>query len=124
MSSTGILLVSHVKELGEGLGKLLHEVANDVPIFIAAGLEEGGIGTSFDQVQKAIETFEGDVLLAFYDLGSAKMNLEMVKDFSEHTLNIYDVAFIEGAYTAASLLQVGSKLEVIEKQLQELKLNK
>lgn len=37
----GILLVSHVKEIGEGLEKLLREVAGDVPITVAAGTNEG-----------------------------------------------------------------------------------
>ncbi len=50
--STGILLVSHVKEVAEGLTRLLDQVAGDVTIKTAGGTEDGGIGTSFDLPEK------------------------------------------------------------------------
>ncbi len=44
--SRGVVLVSHTKEIPEGLKRLIGEVAKDVPITTAGGLEDGGIGTS------------------------------------------------------------------------------
>ncbi|MFV0560174.1 MAG: dihydroxyacetone kinase phosphoryl donor subunit DhaM [Enterococcus sp.] len=118
----GILLVSHVHALAEGVQKLLLEVAKDVPIATAAGLEDGGIGTSFEKIQKVIAEHPADEILAFYDLGSAKMNLEMAIELSEKTIHLYDTAFVESAYTAAALLEAQAELPAIEEQLDQMKI--
>ena len=39
-------------------------------------------------------------------------------------IHLYDVAFIEGAYTAATLIEAGVNLTEIEKQLECLKIKK
>ena len=98
----GITLVSHVEEIAHGLPKLLKQVAQEVPITFAGG------------------TSDGDV--AFYDLGSSKMNLELASEMTAKKIHLYDTAFIEGAYTAATLLQANVALPEIEKQLEELKI--
>lgn len=116
----GILLVSHVTEIADGLVRLLDEVASDVTIKTAGGTDENDVGTDFNKIQKAIDEFEEDSILAFYDLGSAKLNLEMAMEYSEKNIKLYDVSFIEGAYVAASLLQTGVGLSVIEEQLEPL----
>lgn len=118
---TGILLVSHVEEVAQGLTKLLSQVAADVTIVPAGGTEDGEVGTSFDKISAAVEKFEEDNIIAFYDLGSAKMNLEMAIEITDKKITLYDTAFVESAYTAASLLQVDVPLEDIDKQLAELK---
>lgn len=117
----GILLVSHVEEVAQGLTKLLSQVAADVTIIPAGGTEDGEVGTSFDKISAAVEAFEEDKIIAFYDLGSAKMNLEMAIETTDKEITLYDTAFIESAYTAASLLQVDVPIEDIDKQLAELK---
>jgi|SRR5690606_28675377 len=117
----GILLVSHVSDIADGLATLLGQVAGDVTIIAAGGTEDGEVGTSFDKISAAVEEFEEDTILAFYDLGSAKMNLEMAIETTDKNITLYDTAFIESAYTAASLLQVDVPVEDIDKQLAELK---
>ena len=117
----GILLVSHVSDIADGLATLLGQVAGDVTIIAAGGTEDGKVGTSFDKISAAVEEFEEDTILAFYDLGSAKMNLEMAIETTDKNITLYDTAFIESAYTAASLLQVDVPVEDIDKQLAELK---
>lgn len=52
------------------------------------------------------------------------MNLEIARDFSEKEIVINNVPIVEGAYTAAALLQAGVELEEISKQLQELEISK
>lgn len=116
----GILLISHVEEIANGLAKLIDQVASDVTIKTAGGTEDGDIGTSFDKINAVLAEFEEDKILAFYDLGSAKMNLEMAVEFSEKEVKLYETAFIEGAYVAASLLQADVELTEIEKQLKPL----
>lgn len=116
----GVLLISHVEEIATGLVKLISQVAADVTIKTAGGTEDGDIGTSFDKINAVLDEFEEDKILAFYDLGSAKMNLEMAMEFSDKEIILYETALIEGAYVAASLLQADVDLETIEEQLKPL----
>lgn len=118
--SIGILLVSHVEEVASGLIKLLSQVAGDVTIKAAGGTDEGEVGTSFDLISETMEQFEEDTLFCFYDLGSAKMNLEMAMETSDKDIILFDTAFIESAYTAASLLQADVPTDNIKEQLDEL----
>jgi PTS hybrid protein len=120
--NNGIVIVSHVKEIGEGLTRLIREVAQDVPITVAAGLEQGEVGTSFEKIMAAFDENSAQTLLAFYDLGSAKMNLEMAIDATEKNVLLFDTALIESAYTAAALLQVDTSLEAIKEQLAPMKI--
>lgn len=120
--SLGITLVSHVPDIANGLPKLLKQVAKDVPITTAGGTNDNDIGTSMEKIMQAFDDNSADEILAFYDLGSAKMNLEMAMEMSGKKVHLYDVAFIEGAYTAASLIQAGVGLADIEKQLKPLKI--
>ena len=116
----GILLVSHVAELADGLTRLLKQVAKDVTVKAVGGAEGGGIGTSFDKVIAVLNEMEEPEIFAFYDLGSAKMNLELVSEMTEKNLIICDAAFVEGAYLTAALLQADTPHEKICEQLQEL----
>lgn len=124
MSDIGIIVVSHSKNIAQGVVDLISEVAKDVSITYVGGTEDGEIGTSFDQVQQIVEQNDKKTLLAFLDLGSAKMNLELVADFSEKNIIINSVPVVEGAYTAAALLQAGADLDSIQSQLAELTINK
>ncbi|HFL3919980.1 TPA: dihydroxyacetone kinase phosphoryl donor subunit DhaM [Streptococcus agalactiae] len=124
MSDIGIIVVSHSKNIAQGVVDLVSEVAKDVSITYVGGTEDGEIGTSFDQVQQIVEQNDKKTLLAFFDLGSAKMNLELVADFSEKNIIINSVPVVEGAYTAAALLQAGADLDSIQSQLAELTINK
>lgn len=124
MTDIGIIIVSHSKYLAKGLIDLLSEVASDVAITYCGGLEDGSIGTEFSRVEEIVESNPKQTLLAFFDLGSARMNMEMVADFSDKKILIQTVPIVEGAYTAAALLQAGADLDTILDQLQELKINK
>ena len=79
----GITLVSHVPEIAEGLPQLLNQVAKDVPITKAGGTNDNDIGTSMEKIMQAFADNQADEILAFYDLGSAKMNLEMAIEMSD-----------------------------------------
>ncbi|MCZ2492894.1 dihydroxyacetone kinase phosphoryl donor subunit DhaM [Dellaglioa carnosa] len=118
----GIVIVSHVPEIAAGVKRLLDQVAADVSITVAGGTDDNEVGTSFNKIQAAFDNNEADELLAFYDLGSAKMNLNMVMEFSDKIVHLYDTALVESAYTAASLVVAGVALADIEKQLDELKI--
>ncbi len=120
----GITLVSHVPEITKGLNQLLKQVAKDVPITIAGGTNDQDIGTSMDKILQAFSDNQANEILAFYDLGSAKMNLELAQEMTSKKIHVYDVSFIEGAYTAAALVEAGVNLSEIEQQLEPLKIKK
>ncbi|MGB3160092.1 dihydroxyacetone kinase phosphoryl donor subunit DhaM [Carnobacterium sp.] len=118
----GVLLISHVDGLAKGVATLLNEVAANITIKTAGGTSDGSVGTSFDRIQETLESFEENNILAFYDLGSAKMNLELAIEVSDKNVTFYDIAFVEGSYTAAALLQAEASIEAIEEQLLPLKI--
>lgn len=120
----GITLVSHVPEITKGLNQLLKQVAKDVPITIAGGTNDQDIGTSMDKILQAFSDNQASEILAFYDLGSAKMNLELAQEMTSKKIHVYDVSLIEGAYTAAALVEAGVDLSEIEQQLEPLKIKK
>lgn len=124
MEKTGIIVVSHVYGIAEGIEQLIKEVAADVDVQVVGGLSETEIGTSFDTALEAINNSSADYLLAFYDLGSARMNLEMAQEMSDKEVILYDVPVVEGAYTAAALLQAGVSHTDIEEQLKEMEIVK
>lgn len=124
MTKPGIIIISHVYEIAKGIERLVGQVAADVDIVAVGGLSKTEIGTSFELISEAIDQHPSENLLAFYDLGSAKMNLEMVKELSEKSITIYDVPVVEGTYTAAALLQADVKIDAVEAQLRKLHIEK
>lgn len=116
----GITLVSHVPEVADGVKKLLSQVAKDVDITTAGGTNDNGIGTSMDKIMKAFDDNSADEILAFYDLGSAKMNLDMAIEMTDKKIHLYNAAFIEGAYAAATLAEADVDISEIDKQLKPL----
>lgn len=124
MSQYGLLLVSHVSSIAKGIETLIKEVAPDVDIVLAAGTNDYEVGTSFDKVLNAIEAHPSQEVLAFFDLGSALMNIEMAQEMSDKTVHVYHTGFVEGAYNAAVLLQVDVDKEEIDKALESLAIEK
>lgn len=118
----GIVIVSHVPAIATGVVELISQVAKDVPITSAGGTDDEQVGTSMAKITAAFAANAADELLAFYDLGSAKMNLEMAIEMADKPVHLYDVALVEGAYTAASLAEADVPLTAIEKQLAPLKI--
>lgn len=118
----GIVILSHSPKIAEGVHDLIEQAAPSISITYAGGSEDGEIGSSLEKIQAACEENKGQELLAFYDLGSSKMNLEMYMEMTDLNIHKYDVALVEGAYTAATLAEIDSPLEVIEKSLEKLKI--
>ena len=116
----GITVVSHVPEIAAGVVQLLKQVAGDTPITFAGGTDDNRIGTSMEKITTAFTNNKADTILAFYDLGSAKMNLEMASELTDKEVHIYNVPLIEGAYVAASLVPTGATRTQIEEQLTPL----
>lgn len=116
----GIVLLSHSESLAVGLKQLLDEVAHEVVITTAGSTIDNMIGTSIDKIQLAIESNPYSELLVFYDLGSAKMNLEIVVESSPKKIHVLDCAMVEGAYVAAAMLGAGLTLDAVMVELKPL----
>ncbi|EUJ27194.1 PTS system mannnose-specific family transporter subunit IIA [Listeria floridensis FSL S10-1187] len=120
MKPFGIVVISHSKDVAKGVHDIISQVAADVSITYAGGTDDGGIGTSFDKVNQAFLDNAADKVYAFYDLGSAKMNIETVKELSDKEIILYDAPILEGAYATAAQVQIDEKQEVIEANLKSI----
>jgi phosphoenolpyruvate---glycerone phosphotransferase subunit DhaM len=99
----GIVLVSHSPQLAAGLADLLAAVGSpEVAVEIAAGAEDGRLGTNPDAVGAAVARADrGDGVVVLPDLGSAVLSVKVAledADPSRHVL--VDAPFVEGAVAA------------------------
>lgn len=102
----GLVLVSHSAALADGLRELVAQMAPGVPVGVAGGDADGGLGTSPDRVAEAVTAADGGAGVAIlYDLGSARMSAELALEFLDPEVagraRIVDASFVEGALDAA-----------------------
>ncbi|NLJ71102.1 MAG: PTS-dependent dihydroxyacetone kinase phosphotransferase subunit DhaM [Clostridiaceae bacterium] len=109
----GILLVSHVQSLADGVKELAKMIAPSVPIVAIGGLPDGSPGTDVERIFSGLnEVDQGDGVMIFMDLGSAVMSTEMALEFDPNEKHIMQNApMVEGTIVAASAIQAGSTLE-------------
>ena len=117
----GIVIVSHSQKLAEGAVELAKMMAADAPVAAAGGLEDGGLGTSFDRILAAIESVDtGDGVAVLMDMGSAVMTTEMVIEaLGGSDLRMLDAPVVEGAVLAAVESQMGTSLDEIAAKIQQ-----
>ena len=117
--SVALVLVSHSRQLAEGARELAAQMAPGVQIVAAGGMDDGGIGTSYDAVEAAISrtTAEGGSAVVLTDLGSAVLTTESVLDLAEpevvERVRLADAPFVEGAVAAAVAAHGGAGLEAV-----------
>jgi PTS hybrid protein len=124
MSPVGLLIVSHSTRLADGVVELAEQMARSVPIVAAGGMDDGGLGTSFEKVMKGVEAAdqgEGVVILA--DLGSAVMTAESVLEFLDDDqrsrVRVADAALVEGSVAAAVAAESGAGLDAVVRAAEE-----
>ena len=90
-------------------------MAPDAKIAAAGGMEDGGFGTSFEKIQKAIESvYSEEGVIVLMDMGSAVMTTEMVLDmFEPDTVKMADCPLVEGAVVATIDAVSGMKMDEI-----------
>lgn len=125
----GVVVVSHSKRLADGLALLASQMARDVMIVPAGGLDAdpedkgnpdgGGIGTSYDAIEAAVNKVvdAGLACAIFTDLGSATMTVEMVVDMldDEH-VRFIDAPLVEATVAGAVAAQQGQDLDGVERE--------
>ena len=98
----GFVIVSHSENLAKSVVELTSIMAPNARIAPAGGMDGGGFGTSFEQIQAAIESvYSDDGVLVLVDLGSAVMTTEMVIEmFEGKKVEMVDCPLVEGAVVA------------------------
>ena len=108
----GLVLVSHSATLASGLVELIAQLAPDVTVLIAAGTDDGRIGTSPDAVAAALGSADsGDGVVVIPDLGSAVLSVRVaLEDVPDLNAVLVDAPFVEGAVSAAVTAGTGATL--------------
>ncbi|WP_296105966.1 dihydroxyacetone kinase phosphoryl donor subunit DhaM [uncultured Corynebacterium sp.] len=123
------MVVSHSKRLADGLALLASQMARDVLIVPAGGLDAdpedednpdgGGIGTSYDAIEAAVNKVvdAGVACAIFTDLGSATMTVEMVVDMlDDEPVRFIDAPLVEATVAGAVAAQQGQDLDGVERE--------
>ncbi|MGI6116905.1 MAG: dihydroxyacetone kinase phosphoryl donor subunit DhaM [Bilifractor sp.] len=118
MRMVGIVIVSHIRKLAEGVIELTRMMAESVPAAPAGGLEDGSPGTSYHLIRKAIDSvYSEDGVIVLVDMGSAAMTTKMVIEMEETDRNVVmaDCPLVEGAVTASVDAEMNLSLpEILE----------
>ncbi|MBV8882883.1 MAG: phosphoenolpyruvate--protein phosphotransferase [Chroococcidiopsidaceae cyanobacterium CP_BM_RX_35] len=117
----GIVIVSHSKQLAEGVRELAAQmVQGKVPLAVAGGIEDpqNSLGTDVIQVHQAITSVYSDEgVVVLMDLGSALMSAEMALEFlpEDQRANVHlcEAPLVEGAIAAAVQAAAGSDIEQV-----------
>ncbi len=122
MSGVGLVIVSHSQALAEGVVELASQMAKDVPLRAAGGMDDGAIGTSYQKIEDAVRSLrnQGHSVLILTDLGSATMTVEMlVEDADDEQILFQDAPLVEGAVAASVAAQMGDGLAEVAKAAAE-----
>lgn len=114
----GLVLVSHSVAIAQGLVQLAGQMAPRVSVVGAGGTDDGGLGTSFDQVTAALSTADtGQGVVVLCDLGSAVLTAELARDLLDEAVQervrIVDAPLVEGAVAAAVAAEIGGDLAAV-----------
>lgn len=115
--SVGLVIVSHSADIAAGVVALAQQMAPEVQLKAAGGMDNGGIGTSYDLIEAAVAQLRAqDLDVAIYtDLGSATMTAEMVVDMlGDAHVQLVDAPLVEGAIAGAVAAQQGKSLAALQ----------
>ncbi|MGO1317465.1 MAG: dihydroxyacetone kinase phosphoryl donor subunit DhaM [Cellulomonadaceae bacterium] len=114
-----LLLVSHSRDLANGLRDLVAQMAPGVLILAVGGLADGSLGTDFDAVTQAVDEAAGAAqgVAVLTDLGSATLTVDTVLELAEpavaRRVRLADAPFVEGAVAAGVAAHSGADLDTV-----------
>ena len=117
----GIVVVSHSRALAEAAVELASALVPDgsgPEIAVAAGLDDGTLGTDAAAISIAIQRVDSDDgVLVLLDLGSAVMSTELAVEFldpdlADHVV-ISSAPLVEGLLAAVATASTGAPLDVV-----------
>lgn len=115
-----LILVSHSRQLAEGLADLVRQVAGEVPIAAVGGTDDGRLGTDATAIAKAVdEVYSDEGVVVLMDLGSSVMSaetaLELLPPERAARVRLCGAPLVEGAVAAGVEARIGSNLEEVLK---------
>lgn len=116
MATVSLVLVSHSRQIAEGVRELAGQMTQaKVKIAVAGGTADGRLGTDATAILAAIEEVRGpEGVLVLVDLGSAvlstQMAIEQLPDGDGRVL-LSNAPFVEGAVIAAVEASIDSDLD-------------
>jgi dihydroxyacetone kinase phosphotransfer subunit len=122
-TSVGIVLVSHSPLLGAGVRELADQLGGGaVPVAVAAGTEDGSVGTSYELIAAAVREADGGAgVVVLPDLGSAVLTARTVLadlDRPDRAV-LVDAPFVEGAVAAVVTASTGAALTEVARAAEE-----
>lgn len=119
----GIVIVSHSQHLAESIVELTKMMAPEAVICPAGGMEDGGLGTSYEKIYQAIDNiYTDDGVLIIMDMGSAVMTTEMViEDMEGRKIEMLDCPIVEGAVAATVAASTGSNFDEVKESALDAK---
>lgn len=116
----GIVVVSHSRALADAAVEMASQMVSGErpPIAVAAGAEDGSLGTDATAVQAAIEQAAGPAgALVLLDLGSAVMSaetaLELLDPGVAERVVLSSAPLVEGLFGAVVRASTGGDLEAV-----------
>lgn len=117
---TSLLLLSHSKEITDGIKKMVEQMqtSKDVSIYSLGGTADNEIGSDPTKIVDAVNKADKeDIFLVFADIGSAILNAEIAQDMLEEEQQkryyLVDAPLVEGAFAAAITAGTSDDLEQI-----------
>ena len=114
----GLVFVSHSALIAAGLVALARQMAPETTLVAAGGMDDDGIGTSFDKISAALlEADQGAGVVVLCDLGSAILTAETAVEFldddAKTRVRIADAPLVEGGVAAAVAAEIGGDLDAV-----------
>lgn len=118
MGTVSLVLVSHSRQLAEGVRELAAQMTQGkVRIAVAGGTADGRLGTDANAIVDAIQEVRGpDGVLVLVDLGSAVLSTQMAIEQlpeADGRVLLSNAPFVEGAVIAAVEASIDSDLNSV-----------
>src|SRR5690349_3666849 len=124
--NVGIVIVSHSPDVAKGAADMVRQmVGTDVPLAWCGGNPAGGLGTSLDAIEQALQAAWSDRgVVVLVDMGGAETNseiaIESLPEKKRHKVAICNAPIVEGSVMAATESSAGSPLERVRRAAEEL----
>ncbi|WP_030174601.1 PTS-dependent dihydroxyacetone kinase phosphotransferase subunit DhaM [Spirillospora albida] len=115
MSTVGIVVISHSRALAAGVAEVARAMGvGKAVVEPAGGGPDGGLGTSIDLVEQAIDAADGGAgVLLLADLGGSVLTARLaIEDRADAVFA--DAPLVEGAVAAASMAATGAGLATVK----------
>jgi PTS hybrid protein len=118
----GLVLVSHSERLAEGVREVVTALgSSDLPVAVAGGDDDGGLGTSYARLEAAVATVDrGAGVVVLGDIGSSILTAKLfVAEAARDDVVLVDAPLVEGAVSAGVTAAAGADLSAVVSAAEE-----